>query len=984
MCATKMKKLLLALFLIPSLAFAAPVDNPNTSKNKAQSLSESFVDVPFAQLGSLPAQYNGTVVYCPDCGTAVVCSGGGAPALALAINGTWNCQALSNTNAGGGGPITISPLTATLDAAGHDIINIGNATVAHLTSVLETITTAVITTATITAETINNYSIIAHLEANGVLTCTVPPFSAIGDGTTDNRSGLQACINQGYGLSSYPTTAVQPTAVAKVYIPKPSVRYRISSPLRTYGAGLEIAGDGKNITKIFPDFLGSHSIIQESVNSPGKPNYSTSIVTGTGTQHSIILDNSHPSFDLDKILNQVALFSFPNTCASNTQCSAAGFYQITSGTSGDILGSYDSYPGSNGGQGWMRVSLDGSNKAVLRMNIGGSAHTFPTCTNATSTGTPYMWEWDWVAGVYYFFNGPTGGTAELCGTFSSASPPTALRTEQFLIPGGYLPYWGNQSGPAQVTNFVGKLDALRFYTNAVNTSAFTIPTTKWDTTGAHLFLVCNWDEAPTDGIQGCTTFAGSNPNYGSAGAPVYFDLYSTSTISYASGNFIHDMELCSGSNPGNREAADGLFAAGADSSKWYDLNCANGLNIGFEFYNNDFYAQTRNLHSFGGRVGAMYGSAWNQSTSFNDSFDGNTDACFIHNGGSFLDDQPKCIDRGSLRYLWLFEETSGKVVSPSPDQELTNTSMIAPILNYKSTGPISFEGGTIASQANLPFVSWNSVAASGQGYGMSFKNVGFGGFGSQSAIINFSGSGTPFTSTIFDNVSFPQNSVPISNLPQYVTLLPGTNGNSRGYTRGQVISRLDGAQVSGNISVAALATPPTPVLSVVGTAGATTYGPLQVVCHDVTGAVSQISAVSNTITTGNAATGGAGDWNNFIRLKLPSDTAGCANIDILCDSTHSLHGYLGYIPTQDPVDQTFRVNIPQYTCDTGYTLTPASGNLTVAGVTHEGGFLFANIATTLTANGDHAYCSDCTIANPCAGSGTGAIAKRLNGVNVCN
>src|SRR5207253_2473504 len=36
------------------------------------------------------------------------------------------------------------------------------------------------------------------------------------------------------------------------------------------------------------------------------------------------------------------------------------------------------------------------------------------------------------------------------------------------------------------------------------------------------------------------------------------------------------------------------------------------------------------------------------------------------------------------------------------------------------------------------------------------------------------------------------------------------------------------------------------------------------------------------------------------------------------------------------------------------------------------------------ANGQFAYCSDCTIANPCAGSGSGAFAKRLNGVWVCN
>lgn len=48
------------------------------------------------------------------------------------------------------------------------------------------------------------------------------------------------------------------------------------------------------------------------------------------------------------------------------------------------------------------------------------------------------------------------------------------------------------------------------------------------------------------------------------------------------------------------------------------------------------------------------------------------------------------------------------------------------------------------------------------------------------------------------------------------------------------------------------------------------------------------------------------------------------------------------------------------------------------------GFVFANIATVLATNGDMAFCSDCTIANPCAGAGSGALAKRLNGVNVCN
>lgn len=46
------------------------------------------------------------------------------------------------------------------------------------------------------------------------------------------------------------------------------------------------------------------------------------------------------------------------------------------------------------------------------------------------------------------------------------------------------------------------------------------------------------------------------------------------------------------------------------------------------------------------------------------------------------------------------------------------------------------------------------------------------------------------------------------------------------------------------------------------------------------------------------------------------------------------------------------------------------------------GVAFAALGTP--GNGNVRYCSDCTIANPCAGAGTGAIAKRLNGIWVCN
>lgn len=67
------------------------------------------------------------------------------------------------------------------------------------------------------------------------------------------------------------------------------------------------------------------------------------------------------------------------------------------------------------------------------------------------------------------------------------------------------------------------------------------------------------------------------------------------------------------------------------------------------------------------------------------------------------------------------------------------------------------------------------------------------------------------------------------------------------------------------------------------------------------------------------------------------------------------------------------------------------GSLFTAGwvttqTTRYSGVTFANIGTTPsgTTNGTVLYCSDCTVASPCAGAGTGAIAKRLNGSWVCN
>jgi len=57
--------------------------------------------------------------------------------------------------------------------------------------------------------------------------------------------------------------------------------------------------------------------------------------------------------------------------------------------------------------------------------------------------------------------------------------------------------------------------------------------------------------------------------------------------------------------------------------------------------------------------------------------------------------------------------------------------------------------------------------------------------------------------------------------------------------------------------------------------------------------------------------------------------------------------------------------------------------LNASGALQQMGVTFASLPSG-AANGNLIFCSDCTMANPCAGSGNGAFAKRLNNIWVCN
>jgi len=69
---------------------------------------------------------------------------------------------------------------------------------------------------------------------------------------------------------------------------------------------------------------------------------------------------------------------------------------------------------------------------------------------------------------------------------------------------------------------------------------------------------------------------------------------------------------------------------------------------------------------------------------------------------------------------------------------------------------------------------------------------------------------------------------------------------------------------------------------------------------------------------------------------------------------------------------------------TRWTIDNADGNFVANGTVRMGlgSDVFANLGAET--NGTTVYCSDCTKATPCAGSGSGALAKRINGAWDCD
>jgi hypothetical protein len=151
----------------------------------------------------------------------------------------------------------------------------------------------------------------------------------------------------------------------------------------------------------------------------------------------------------------------------------------------------------------------------------------------------------------------------------------------------------------------------------------------------------------------------------------------------------------------------------------------------------------------------------------------------------------------------------------------------------------------------------------------------------------------------------------------------------------------------------------------------------------------QLNATSDGIYAQcNASGGNCADWVIKGNHVNGSNTASNTGIEVVQsagtmqriivqdNSVANLSiGYTWNVPTVSRMISNISTNVTTHMS----AVTAPGATFTIDDV---GGITFAQLGTFN--NGSRAYCSNCTIANPCAAAGTGALAKRLNGVWVCN
>jgi hypothetical protein len=782
---------------------------------------------------------------------------------------------------------------------------------------------------------------------NNTLNVMAPPYNAQGDGNTDDLGAIQSAVYDACGLPNPPIGTPLVTATKSVYLPAPPVSYMHSAPIRIPCKGLEFYGSGGS--KLSQNYYG-HAIIQNVWGVANLPT-GTSLVTGSGNSLPVAADTPHV-IDIGRLLNGTGANNLPGRFGSGFNIA---FFVKHTATGGIALQSSPSYPGS--GNGAFNFTYNIGDSITITVNtITGGLVTVGTC-GAQTQGTTYEVELDWDGTTYRGWQGTPGGTAVSCGTAVSSNHLVQSPYEVIMLsPHGRAQVWPGGGDGGVDGSMVGNLDSIRFESASVHTAVYTVPSVKFSA-DSNTYYLTNF-ENPLDGTE---------LGYTNNGTKVYSTVTGGSIGYVASGN-IHDLELCGGSTTNT----DGLWAVGGDSSIWKNLSCTNAYYGQFDFVSNDYFARVEDLHGFGGHYGANYGGAFNGSIALNNGYDGNDVACVVHQGGgggAFEDYHEKCVNRGTLRYGWIEDESSANYFYPDLDMEAGATNFVASFLLNDPSG-YYFYGAGLSAANNTSFIQQDNG-----GLGSTFIGAHFGVVsGTPNYIINYT-NGTPASPTQLINTVNPAG-VPLSNQagnPYVLELGAGAGANS-------VLQNLELQQVPkfdagvAHLIVNPIADPAAATISVVGGTASTAYGPYFVVCHDSNGGATLPSASSNTVANGPAALSNS----NYINIAWSAVT-GCATWDVLKGSTGTSLA-VGVSGTSYP---DVGGATSAYTAPTRNSTGDISGLAQIST-----GTTFTKLPATVV-NGMRVYCSNCDPpANPpvtctSAGARTGAFADGVNNIWLC-
>jgi hypothetical protein len=574
---------------------------------------------------------------------------------------------------------------------------------------------------------------------NNVLNIMASPYDAAGDGKTDDLNAIQQAIYDACGTNppKFRTNGTRKT----VYLPHTTNCYLHSKPIRIPCSNLELKGD--NGSALCQSYTGD-AIIQEGWGY-GRLQYGAPLV---GSGHSLI---SAPgpvlqSIDLARFLNGQGSFNLKTRFSHHGNIA---FFIKATALEGQILGSRNAYPGI--GSGAFSFAFSESNEILLSINLANTGlHRFKACPPQL-LGSIYEVELDWDERTYRIWQGVPGSRATLCDSLISSDGILQGPFEEIMLPdGGPHQFWPDGSSN-QASAFTGFLDSLRFEPVSIHASPYVVPRDKFKSDGA-TYLLENFDES-LDGTQ---------VGYTSTNFPVYFVVMGAGVVGATAGDYIHDLELCAGANPGAGRNPDGIFARDGNGSRWINLSCSNAYYAQADFFAEDFLAKVDNWNGFGGHVGLDIGIQWADSKLEFAGIDGTDVACTVYQGGGggdHEDSHSRCVDRGSLHYGWIENESQANYYYPFIDQEANNSDFLGTFLLNRPAGPYIFYSGNIDTRNGAPYVLQDNG-----GFGSTFIGMIFNDFtASRPAkfIVDYL-HGSPTTPTQLIN-SFTPVGVPLSN-----------------------------------------------------------------------------------------------------------------------------------------------------------------------------------------------------------------------------